>query len=139
MSATIRRIDDLAAFRLPNRSVREVFSARLGNATSCSFRTVDLEPQDPASPRVPHVHEAMEEVIVVATGHGALWVDGQWTAVTAGDAWLVERGTPHATVNPGPEVLRLHCFFTSATPEDDYRELADRPLTDWPAPGGEPT
>ncbi len=131
MKASVRTIDEVEAYRLPNRSVREVFSARTGSAASCSFRTVDVEPQDDASPRVPHVHDTMEEVIVVARGRGALWVEGRWTRVGEGDAWIVPAGARHATVNPGPEVLRLYCFFSSATPEADYRELPDRPLDDW--------
>lgn len=131
MTPTVRSIDGVEAYRLPNRSVREVFSARTGLAASCSFRTVDIEPQDASSPRVPHVHEAMEEIIVVARGSGALWVEGTWSRVGEGDAWIVPAGARHATVNPGPAVLRLYCFFSSATPEADYRELLDRPLDDW--------
>ncbi|MEJ2358166.1 MAG: cupin domain-containing protein [Deinococcales bacterium] len=133
MKASVRSIQTLEPFRLPNRSVREVFSQRNGLATACSFRTVDLEPQDETAPRVPHVHEHMEEIIVVAQGRGALWVEGGWTRVAEGDAWIVPPGARHATVNPGPEVLRLYCFFSSATPEADYREIADHPLDDWRA------
>jgi len=129
--ATVRRLEDVEAYRLPNRSVREVFSGRNALAASCSFRTVDIEPQDPASPRVPHVHRQMEEIIVVARGRGALWTDGAWTLVDEGDAWIVPAGVRHATVNPGPDVLRLYCFFSSAAPEADYRELDDQPLADW--------
>jgi len=131
MKATVRTIEKVEPFRLPNRSVREVFSARNGLATSCSFRTVDIEPQDDTSPRVPHVHEHMEEIIVVARGRGALWVEGTWSRVGEGDAWIVASGMRHATVNPGPEVLRLYCFFSSAAPETDYREFPDMPLDDW--------
>jgi quercetin dioxygenase-like cupin family protein len=131
MKATVRAIEDVEAYRLPNRSVREVFSARTGHAANCSLRSVDIEPQDPAQPRVPHVHEAMEEIIVVARGSGALWVEGAWTRVNEGDAWIVPAGARHATVNRGPSVLRLYCFFSSATPENDYRELPEHPLEDW--------
>lgn len=131
MKASVRRIDGVEPYRLPNRTVREVFSGRLGSAADCSFRTVDIEPQDDAKPRVPHLHERMEEIIVVASGRGALWVDGTWTTVAAGDAWLVPSGVRHATVNPGPEPLRLYCFFSSAVPEDDYQEFPELPLVDW--------
>jgi quercetin dioxygenase-like cupin family protein len=133
MKATVRAIDAVEAYRLPNRSVREVFSARTGSASACSFRTVDIEPQDEASPRVPHVHEGMEEIIVVARGGGALWVEGAWARVGEGDAWIMPAGARHATVNPGPGVLRLYCFFSSATPENDYREIPEQPLEGWRA------
>lgn len=131
MKARVRSVDAIEPFRLPNRTVREVFSAANGLASSCAFRTVDVDPSDPDSPRVPHVHDHMEEIIVVADGEGALWVDGEWTRVSLGDAWIVPPGAAHATVNPGSEPLRLYCFFTSARPEADYRELPDRPLTPW--------
>ncbi len=131
MKARVRSIQAVEPFRLPNRSVREVFSQRNGLSAACSFRTVELEPQDEASPRVPHVHERMEEIIVVAQGRGALWVEGTWTRVGEGDAWIVPPGARHATVNPGPGVLRLYCFFSSAAPEADYREIPDHPLDDW--------
>lgn len=133
MKAAIRTIDAVEAFRLPNRSVREVFSGANGLAAGCAFRTVDVEPADGGAPRVPHRHARMEEIIVVARGQGVLWADGEWTRVSAGDAWIVPPGLPHATVNPGPEMLRLYCFFSSARPEADYQELPDLPLTDWRA------
>lgn len=138
MRASVRTVDAVEPFRLPNRTVREVFSAANGLASGCAFRTVDIDPSDPGSPRVPHVHEHMEEIIVVAQGRGALWVDGEWTRVSAGDAWIVPPGAAHATVNPGAEPLRLYCFFSASRPEADYRELADRRLTSWPdlPPGG---
>ncbi len=80
---------------------------------------------------MPHVHETMEEIIVVARGSGALWVEGAWTRVAEGDAWIVPAGARHATVNPGSPVLRHYRFFSSATPEADYRQLPDHPLDDW--------
>lgn len=131
MKAAVRTVEEVEPFRLPNRLVREVFSGANGLSAACSFRTVDVDPQDDAHPRVPHVHAAMEEIIVVARGEGALWVEGEWTRVSEGDAWIVPMGERHATVNPGPGVLRLYCFFSSARPEADYREIPDRPLSGW--------
>jgi len=139
VKATVRTIDAVDAFRLPNRSVREVFSGANGLAAGCAFRTVDVEPLDESDPRVPHVHRHMEEIIVVAHGQGALWVDGEWTRVSGGDAWIVPAGLAHATVNPGPDTLRLYCFFSSPRPEADYEEFPDRPLSDWRAAWDEGT
>lgn len=133
MKATVRTIDVVEAFRLPNRSVREVFSGANGLASGCAFRTVDVDPADGGAPRVPHRHAHMEEIIVVARGQGVLWAGGDWTRVSTGDAWIVPAGVAHATVNPGPETLRLHCFFSSPRPELDYQELPETPLTDWRA------
>lgn len=133
MRAAVRTIEAVEAFRLPNREVREVFSAANGLAAGCAFRAVDVEAVDDRDPRVPHVHRHMEEIIVVARGQGALWADGVWSRVSEGDAWIVPAGVPHATVNPGPDPLRLYCFFSLARPETDYEELPDRPLSDWRA------
>lgn len=131
MGATVRLIDSVESFRLPNRLVREVFSGANGLATGCAFRTVDVAPARADDPRVPHRHDHMEEIIVVVSGAGVLWADGEWTRVGVGHAWIVPAGVPHATVNPGPGTLRLHCFFSSARPEVDYVELPELALDDW--------
>jgi quercetin dioxygenase-like cupin family protein len=119
----VRRIGDVAAFRLPQRTVHEVLSARTGSADGVALRVVELDPSRPGAPRTPHVHDAMEEVVVVLAGRGATWIDGAWHAVSDGDAWAVPAGAAHATLTHGPEPLRLLCFFPSGRPEDDYREL----------------
>lgn len=125
MSGPVRALAGVDGFRLPQRTVREVLSARTGTAQGVGLRLVDLDPAVPDRPRVPHVHEAMEEIVVVLAGHGATWIDGVWHAVREGDAWVVPAGAAHATATPGPESLRLLCFFPSGRPEDDYRELTE--------------
>jgi mannose-6-phosphate isomerase-like protein (cupin superfamily) len=136
MKVSVQTVDAVEPFRLPNRTVREVFSAANGLASGCAFRTVDVDPSDPESPRVPHVHDRMEEIIVVAHGQGALWLDGEWMRVSGGDAWIVPAGVPHATVNIGDESLRLYCFFSAARPEADYPDRALTPRLDASPDGG---
>lgn len=121
----IRNVHDTAAIRLPHRTVYEMFSARTAATRAVAFRIVDLDPPDPASPRFPHVHRRTEEVIVVVSGRGRLWVEGTAHPVAEGDAVYIRPGARHMTVNDGPAPMRLYCFFPSGRPEEDTEELPD--------------
>lgn len=122
----------LETYELPQRRVREVLSARTGTSHDVALREVEIAPAQPRDPRVPHAHRTMEEVVVILSGRGATWIEGTWYRVSAGDAWVVPAPAKHATVNPGPEALRLLRFFPSGAPEDDYHEHHAISLTDWP-------
>jgi quercetin dioxygenase-like cupin family protein len=58
-----------------------------------------------------HVHPHSEEVVYVAGGAGAVWIDGQVTVVRTGDVVRIPAGTPHATVPDPGEAMELVCFF----------------------------
>ena len=71
-----------------------------------SVRIVDL---DPGATRTAHRHPHSEEIVVVVSGTGSVWIDGTLTEVTAGDVVRIPTGAAHATVPNEP--MRLHCFF----------------------------
>jgi quercetin dioxygenase-like cupin family protein len=69
----------------------------------------------PPGARVPaaHSHDGFDEVVYGLSGTTTLTVDGQTTAVGAGDACYVPRGTVHRFENTGDDQAR---FLTVATP-----------------------
>lgn len=129
------RMDDVTPRLMPGRLVREILSGRVTGAAGVAVRVVEIPPAKTAAPRFPHVHHAVEEVIVVAEGGGATWVDGRWWRIERGDVLQIPAGAKHATVNPGPGDLKLLCFFPSAAPELDYTEFPDLRLSGWESAG----
>lgn len=125
------RIADVPWMSLPSRRAREVLSGRTVGAEGCSVRFVEIAPADPSAPRRPHMHPTYEEIILVMEGKGFTSVDGQWWPVAEGEAILIPAGAVHSTVNPGPGLLRLICFFASAYPENDWIDYPDIELTGW--------
>lgn len=120
-----RQAVGLPAFRLPGRSVREVFSRRTTGSEQAALRLVAVDPFRPDSPRHPHVHRTTEEVIYVLSGTGTSVVEGERFGMRPGDALWVPPGARHMTVASGKEPLQLLCFFPTAAPEEDTMELPD--------------
>ena len=51
----------------------------------------------------PHVHTRYDLTVLLARGHGTLWLDGVPRPMQAGDGAFVPKGTPHWFVNEGTE------------------------------------
>ncbi|MGD9762254.1 MAG: cupin domain-containing protein [Candidatus Binatia bacterium] len=49
----------------------------------------------------PHVHTRYDLTVVVAEGHGTLWLQGRPQKMRPGDAVFIPKGTPHYFVNEG--------------------------------------
>lgn len=107
----IARPDDLQFSSLPGRWSADPFAGG-AEAAGMSLRVVRISSD---GPRAPHRHPRSAEAVYVAEGRGRAWVDGEVAPVTAGDAFLVPRGVPHATVPEDGAQLLLVCFF----PDDD--------------------
>lgn len=119
-----RRMEDVPPRRLPHRTFYELVSERtVGASVGC--RVVEIDREDPSDPRHAHVHRQMEEVIVVLSGEGRSWVEGETRPLGPGDSVWVPAGMRHMTVNTGAQPLRLLCFFSSGRPEDDIEECPD--------------
>ena len=58
--------------------------------------------------------------MVVARGRGRVWIDGEFSEVTAGDVVTVPIGLAHATVCT--ESVTLHCFFPHGDLPNKYVE-----------------
>lgn len=100
---TIIRHTDIDAVQLEGRRSGDPLQR---TASSSSVRIVELEP---GSARTAHRHPHSEEVVVIATGAGRVWIDGESTPVAAGDVVHIPAGAAHATIPTEPMVL--HCFF----------------------------
>src|SRR5512139_1257419 len=49
----------------------------------------------------PHVHTRYDITVLLAKGHGTLWLDGIARPMRAGDGVFIPKGTPHWFVNEG--------------------------------------
>lgn len=96
---------DLRFVRLPGRRSADPLT---GLGAASSVRVVELE-HTPA--RRAHRHPRCEEVMYVAAGQGAVWIDGAVSPVAAGDVVHVPAGAAHATVPAPGTAMRLVCFF----------------------------
>lgn len=114
----VTRSEELAYAALPGRWAADPFAAQ-GESAGLSTRVVRIAAD---SPRSPHRHPRSAEAVYVADGRGHAWVDGDVAPVTAGDAFLVPRGVPHATVADGGELV-LVCFFPDGDLATNTEEL----------------
>ena len=75
-----------------------------------------------------HTH-TQSEVYVFLAGTGEVVIDGESTAVTAGDAVFIPGGIEHMAINTGTEVLRLLYFFATDSFTDITYEFPGRNQT----------
>ena len=82
--------------------------------------TVGIAEVPVGAPRPPrgHTHE-QHEVYYFLSGSGEVVLNGESTAVTAGDAVFIPGNMEHMSVNTGTEPLRLLYFF----PADSFAEI----------------
>ncbi len=57
------------------------------------------------------VHEDRDQFFRVEQGSGAVWIDGNRSAVAADDAFIVPAGARHNVKNTGEEPLRLYTIY----------------------------
>ena len=63
-----------------------------------------------------HFHSTTDEIVIVMGGSGEILINGQWTAVKAGDVHVNPRGNIHATRVGANEDLRFISVFTPSLP-----------------------
>lgn len=54
-----------------------------------------------------HYHPGREEIIFVLEGQAEQWVGETKKILKAGEMALIPAGTPHMTLNPGPDTLKF--------------------------------
>lgn len=59
------------------------------------------------SPHPPHVHPD-EEILIVASGHGEIFCEGETTKVGPGSAMYSAPNVPHTIINTGDEPLTFY-------------------------------
>jgi quercetin dioxygenase-like cupin family protein len=69
------------------------------------------------------VHPYSAEAVYVVAGHGTLWVEGERTAISAGDTFLVPAGVKHATLPDLNSQMELICFFPHPDLSQNILEL----------------
>jgi len=102
---TVVAVGDLEFAELPGRRSSDPFP---GADAASSMRIVEME-RTPG--RRAHRHPHSVEMVFVADGSGAVWIDGVETPVSRGDVVLVPADTPHGTIPDEGGSMRLVCFF----------------------------
>lgn len=115
--------DTLEFVQMPGRRSADPLA---GIDVDCSLRIVEMTP-DPD--RCAHRHPHSEEIVVVLEGTGTVWLDGDTTAVSAGDVVVIPPGRLHATIPDG--AMRLACFFPHPELNKNIEE-SDRTVVDPP-------
>ena len=90
---------------LPGRRSADPFTDQ---PTQSSLRIVDLERTED---RTAHRHPHSEEVVVVAAGHGEVWIEGVLHPIEVGDVVRIPIGAAHATIPAEGSRMELVCFF----------------------------
>ena len=93
----------------------------IGPASAATERvTLGVSVFPPGSRPAGHVHEAEEETVYVAAGHGRLVTAEATAELAPGVAVHIEPGTFHSTEADGPEPLELVCVFTPPVVAGSY-------------------
>jgi len=98
-------VDDVAmsVYRDEGKPVGKVGVYFDGPTELCSSLVTGRFVIDPGkSPHPPHVHPD-EEVLIVESGHGSIFVDGKTTKVGPGSVMFSAPNVPHNITSDGPE------------------------------------
>ena len=102
----------------PGRTSADPFATAAEGTSSARFVHID-----PGARRNAHRHPDSEEIVFVAEGSGAVWLDGRFHELTAGSWVRIPRGLPHATVTAAPDGITLACFFPHPDLDANLEEL----------------
>ena len=104
---------------------RMVISAQNGAAQLCMFEQWVA----PGHGAPTHSHP-VEEVLTVRDGEAEMWMDGERTIVTAGQALIVPAGRLHGFRNAGTTTLHIHAVLASPIFEQTLEGAAE-PVRRW--------
>ena len=109
----------------PGVETRMLFSADNGAASLCIFEQWVA----PGHGAPTHSHP-VEEVLTVRDGEAEMWMDGERTIVTAGQALIVPAGRLHGFRNAGTTTLHIHAVLASPIFEQTLEGAAE-PVRRW--------
>lgn len=69
-----------------------------------------------------HAHAGSGELMIVISGHGTAWLNGEEFVLRPGVAFYAPPGASHRTMNPGAEPLVMACVFVPSVPDDYIRK-----------------
>lgn len=67
-----------------------------------------------------HKHPGREEIIYVTEGEADQWVGHEKRRLKAGEMAHIPAGVPHATLNPGPAVLKFLAILSPVEAEGEF-------------------
>lgn len=106
--------------RLQTRDVTEVASGSVQGTHEATLRIVEIDPLKDVDDRNPHHHVHMDEIILVLSGEGTAWEEGETFRVSESDTVLFPKGNRHMIANHTDDPLRLACFFADPDIERDF-------------------
>jgi mannose-6-phosphate isomerase-like protein (cupin superfamily) len=77
----------------------------------------------PGASTILHLHRRSEEIYLFISGAGRMTLGSEEREVQAGDAVLIQTGTPHRLVNDGDEPLVLVCACSPPYTDEDTELL----------------
>lgn len=75
---------------------------------------------DPGKAHRFHTHPGREEIIYVLEGQCDQWVGTEKRRLGPGEMAHIPKNTPHATLNPGPAVLKFLAILSPVEAEGDF-------------------
>ncbi|MEA3011709.1 MAG: hypothetical protein QOD42_254 [Sphingomonadales bacterium] len=78
---------------------------------------------DPGKTSPPHWHEATEEIYMIVSGSGLMYLGDAVRHVSSGDCVSIPVGLVHAIGNPGPEPLTMWVATSPPYDEQDDFEI----------------
>ncbi|CCV14103.1 cupin domain-containing protein [Mesorhizobium sp. STM 4661] len=104
---------------------RMLISARNGAAQLCLFE----QRVEPAAGAPTHWHP-VEEVLTVITGNAEMWIDEEYSGLTAGQSLVVPAFRKHGFRNVGSDTLHVYAVLASSIFEATFEGSAE-PVKRW--------
>ncbi len=105
-------IQEVPTEKVTGREIRNMVNGQVLGSRDMTLQIVDVLPGAVSKPG--HSHTNCEEIIFVAAGEGDILIKDRVWHLAPGDVVLLPRCVKHLTRNPGREMMRLICVFSSA-------------------------
>jgi len=117
MSIKKINLKDVLPRKMPGRNIFDLITKDTLGASKLSMEMTVVEPGQILKPCHSHI---AEEAAYVISGKGKVWVDGEISDLSKGDAILWPSGSKHCLRNVGEKQLILLCAFSIPSYQIDY-------------------
>lgn len=121
MSLKIISRNSLEQQKLPGRTLQ--WLGETHGIENVSIAYLECLPGNEIKPL--HSHPGVQEVVIILSGSGKVWVDGQLASFCEGDALVFSAGSKHKLCNDGEEPLVGICIFSPKTSSECYETYED--------------
>ena len=121
MGKFIVNVNEVPVGNIPGREIRDLINGKTVGAKTISLRITDVLPGEVCTPG--HTHTGCEEVIFILSGKGDIKIGEEVFPLKVGDAVFLPIGVGHLIRNPGKEVMRMACSFSSADFSRDLKSV----------------